>query len=141
MSVEGYAGDLSPQEAHDLLQTNADAQLIDVRTAAEWNFVGYPDLSPLGKQTGLVEWLSFPDSQTNPDFVEQVNRLGIAQDAPVLLLCRSGQRSRFAAIALTAAGYQTCYNVSEGFEGDKDAGGHRGTVGGWKLTGLPWRQG
>lgn len=141
MTAEGYAGDLTPQEAYDLLQSNAEAQLIDVRTAAEWNYVGLPDLSSLGKQIGAVEWLSFPGSQRNPNFIAEVNRLGIAREAPILLLCRSGQRSKFAAIVLTDAGYQTCYNVAEGFEGDKDPGGHRGAVNGWKVTGLPWQQG
>lgn len=141
MTAEGYAGDLTPKEAYDLLQSNPDAQLIDVRTAAEWNYVGLPDLSALGKQIGGVEWLSFPDKQKNPNFIDEVKRLGIAPEAPILLLCRSGQRSKFAAIALTEAGYQTCYNVSEGFEGDKDPGSHRGTVNGWKVTGLPWQQG
>ena len=112
-----------------------------MRTAAEWGYVGHPDLSPLGKRIGLIEWQTFPSGQQNPQFAEQVNSLEFAKDTPLLLLCRSGQRSMYAAIALTEAGYATCYNVSEGFEGNKDADGHRGTIGGWKAAGLPWQQG
>ena len=61
-------------------------------------------------------------------------------DAPVLFICRSGARSRSAAEALSAAGHTRCFNVSEGFEGDKDAESHRGKRGGWKAASLPWIQ-
>jgi rhodanese-related sulfurtransferase len=141
MSSNGYAGDLSPQQAYGLLSENPQTQLVDVRTAAEWGYVGCPDLSSLGKQAILIEWQQFPSGEPNPHFVEQVEKLGISKDSPIVLLCRSGQRSRFAAAALTQAGYQACYNILEGFEGDKDSDGHRGTVAGWKVAGLPWQQG
>ena len=135
-----YAGDLSPREAWDLLTTDPQAQLVDVRTLPEWAFVGRPDLGGLGKSVHFVGWQLFPRMEVNPEFVGQLEAAGIEKDQPVLFICRSGQRSRFAAVALTAAGYGPCYNVAEGFEGDKDDEDHRGTVGGWRFNGLPWIQ-
>jgi rhodanese-related sulfurtransferase len=139
-----YAGDVSPVEAFELLQGNAKAQLVDVRTVAEWAFVGVPDLSGLQLELHRVEWQRYPDMTTNPEFVrgvvERLERSGASVDTPVLFLCRSGGRSRAAAIALTAAGYTRALNVAGGFEGDVDAEGHRGTAGGWKAAKLPWRQ-
>lgn len=136
-----YAGDVDVSETWRRLSTEADAVLIDVRTMAEWNYVGLPDLSSLQKQVLASEWKIFPSMHLNPNFQRQVEAAGIAKDAAIFLICRSGQRSRDAAIALTAAGYQNCHNVTAGFEGDKDMTGHRGTVSGWKFAGLPWSQG
>jgi rhodanese-related sulfurtransferase len=136
-----YAGDVDVTETWRRLSEDPDAVLIDVRTTAEWNFVGLPDLSPLEKQVLQSEWKSFPSMALNPDFLAEVEQADIDKNAAVLLLCRSGQRSRDAAIRLTAAGYKNCYNVAGGFEGDKNAAGHRGTVGGWQFAGLPWIQG
>jgi rhodanese-related sulfurtransferase len=136
-----YAGDVDVTEAWRRLSEDPEAVLIDVRTTAEWNFVGLPDLSPLEKQVLQSEWKSFPSMALNPDFLAEVEQADIDKNAAVLLLCRSGQRSRDAAIRLTAAGYKNCYNVAGGFEGDKNAAGHRGTVGGWQFAGLPWIQG
>ena len=136
-----YAGDVDVMEAWRRLSEDPEAVLIDVRTTAEWNFVGLPDLSPLEKQVLQSEWKSFPSMALNPDFLAEVEQADIDKNAAVLLLCRSGQRSRDAAIRLTAAGYKNCYNVAGGFEGDKNAAGHRGTVGGWQFAGLPWIQG
>lgn len=137
----GYAGDVSPKEAWDILAKEPDAVLVDCRTDAEWNFVGLPDLSPLSKQTVLIPWQLFPSMSANPRFVEQLSAEGAKPDAPVLFLCRSGARSRSAAIAGTAAGFRKAYNVSDGFEGPHDGDKHRGKVAGWKADGLPWRQG
>lgn len=139
MNDAPYAGDVMPADAWALLQQEPEAVLVDVRTDAEWRFVGVPDLGPIGKQVQLVQWQLFPDGRPNPDFVGQVAGL-LEMDQPVLFLCRSGARSRAAAMALTAAGYGPCYNVAQGFEGDRDADGHRGRVAGWKHAGLPWRQ-
>jgi rhodanese-related sulfurtransferase len=141
MADQSYAGDLNPQDAWDLLQQEPNVCLIDVRTAPEWQYVGLPMLDDLQKQTLCVSWLDYPANEVNPDFVEQVKQGGVRPDQTVLLICRSGARSRSAAIALTEAGFGRCINVAEGFEGDKDADGHRGTVGGWKQAGLPWSQG
>ena len=135
-----YAGDISPKEAWDKL--TAGAALVDVRTVAEWNFVGLPDLNGLGGEVACVEWQSFPSGAQNPGIVSQVEaELGADRARPVLLLCRSGARSRSAAIALTRAGFEQAFNVAGGFEGDIDADGHRGRRNGWKAEGLPWRQG
>lgn len=141
MADQRYAGDINPQEAWDLLQQDTDACLIDVRTAPEWQYVGVPTLEAMQKQTLCVSWLTYPGNEANPAFVEQVKQGGVRPDQTILLICRSGARSQSAAIALTEAGFGRCINVAEGFEGDKDADGHRGTVGGWKHAGLPWSQG
>ncbi len=136
-----YAGDVDATEAWNSLWNDAEAVLIDVRTAAEWNFVGLPELSTVNKEVLCAEWQTYPSMDRNANFEAEVNQAGIAKDAPIFLLCRSGVRSRHAAILLTGLGYQRCYNVTGGFEGDKDDGGHRGQAGGWKFSGLPWRQG
>jgi rhodanese-related sulfurtransferase len=136
-----YAGDVGARDAWALLVREADAQLIDVRTRAEWNFVGLPDLSPLGRRVLCVEWQGFPTGAQNPAFVSEAGAaLDGKKEAPVLFLCRSGARSRSAAIAMTAAGYARAYNVAGGFEGDLDSERHRGMTNGWKAAGLPWTQ-
>lgn len=140
-----YAGDVLPSEAWDGLAKDAKAALIDVRTQPEWNFVGIPDLRSLGKKTGFVCWQVYPQMQVDADFVAKVEQLlakenGGDKSAPIYFLCRSGARSRAAAIAMTAAGYAHCYNVAGGFEGDVDAEGHRGRTNGWKAGNLPWVQ-
>ena len=139
-----YAGDVECQKAWAMLEADPKAQLVDVRTMAEWNFVGVPDLGTLGRRVLTVEWQNYPSMAVNPDFAAQTSELlagtGADQDAPVLFLCRSGGRSRAAAIAMTKAGYSRAYNVADGFEGDPDAEHHRGTRSGWKAAGLPWRQ-
>ncbi|MGZ5959690.1 MAG: rhodanese-like domain-containing protein [Rhizomicrobium sp.] len=136
-----YAGDLSASEAWALLKSDPKAQLVDVRTTAEWNFVGLPDLSSLGRDALLVEWQSFPTMRANPSFVADAERSGAGdKDAPILFLCRSGARSRAAAVAMTAAGYRRAYNIAGGFEGDLDGERHRGKQNGWKASGLPWKQ-
>lgn len=136
-----YAGDITPKDAWKILEDEKDSVLIDVRTAAEWQFVGVPVLDGLGKQTVLVEWIRFPGGVSNAEFVEQVKGAVGGGDPALLFLCRSGQRSQGAAAALTQVGFSRCYNILEGFEGDKDGEGHRGRVGGWKVAGLPWAQG
>ena len=135
-----YAGDLDPTESYELLSSDPDAVLVDVRTRAEWNYVGLPDLSGLDKKVLRIEWLSFPDGAVNSSFAGELERAGVPRSAPVLFLCRSGQRSIAAAEAATAAGYERAYNVAQGFEGGLDADGHRGSASGWKVSGLPWRQ-
>ncbi|MDP6872757.1 MAG: rhodanese-like domain-containing protein [Alphaproteobacteria bacterium] len=136
-----YAGDVDVKETWRRLSEDPNAVLIDVRTTAEWNYVGLPDLSELGKQPLCIEWQFFPSSERNSDFLAQVQGSGIAKDAAIYLICRSGVRSKHAAILLTADDFERCYNVAGGFEGDKNTNGHRGTVGGWKCAGLPWAQG
>jgi rhodanese-related sulfurtransferase len=136
-----YAGDITPKQAWDMLAEQENAYLIDVRTSAEWAWVGQVDLSALEKQHLCVEWNHFPDGVPNGDFVSEVKMHVSDKDATLLFLCRSGVRSKHAAISLTAKGYKVCYNISGGFEGDKNEHNHRGTVNGWKVAGLPWAQG
>jgi rhodanese-related sulfurtransferase len=140
MNQSSYAGDVSPDEAWRLLKSDPAAVLVDVRTDAEWSYVGGPDLAPLHKDSIRLQWKMFPAMAVNPAFPDQVAQAVPGRDAPVLFLCRSGQRSRDAAIALTQRGYTRCYNITDGFEGPPDASGHRGTVAGWKVAGLPWKQ-
>jgi rhodanese-related sulfurtransferase len=139
-AAPGYTGDVTPATAWKILSENKDAVLVDVRTRAEWNYVGLPELAPIGKQPTLLEWQVFPSMQPNPEFVSALGGAYADKDTPLLFLCRSGVRSAAAAKAMTAAGYSTCINVADGFEGPLDANGKRGSAGGWKATGLPWRQ-
>jgi len=135
-----YAGDIAPRAAWDILERDPRAVLIDVRTVPEWLYVGLPDLSSLGKRTYRICWQDYPAMNLNPHFVREVEESGISADQPVLLLCRSGVRSRHAAVALTAHGFAHCYNVAGGFEGNHDDQRHRGSHDGWKVADLPWRQ-
>jgi rhodanese-related sulfurtransferase len=135
-----YAGDLAPAAAYAVLAAHPDAVLVDVRTRAEWNYVGGPDLGVLGRPVLKIEWVDFPAGARNQGFVDELEAAGVAKDAPVLFLCRSGVRSIAAAEAVTAAGWIGAQNILEGFEGNPDGAGHRGTTGGWKVAGLPWRQ-
>jgi rhodanese-related sulfurtransferase len=135
-----YAGDVSPKEAWEILAKEAGAVLVDVRTRPEWAFVGIPDLRELGKQTVLLSWQNYPEMAIDPDFIGKLRAKAADPAAPLLFICRSGARSRSAAQAATAAGFSRCYNVSEGFEGDKDGASHRGQRGGWKFAALPWIQ-
>jgi rhodanese-related sulfurtransferase len=139
--MSSYAGDITPKQAWDLLSTDERAVLIDVRTPAEWTYVGIPDLAPLGRKPVFVPWMFFPSMEVNPDFATQLESVGLDQTVPLIFICRSGARSRSAAVAMTARGYSRCYNVGPGFEGDPDPSRHRGTVSGWKVDGLPWVQG
>ena len=141
MTDDSYAGDVTPKKAWEILAEEPGAVLVDVRTDAEWGFVGIPDLSEHGKDLVRVPWQQFPSMAMNADFAGQVAANGVDRSATVFFLCRSGQRSHAAAIAMTAAGFGPCYNVANGFEGPSDAECHRGTVAGWKFDGLPWRQG
>ncbi len=127
------------------LKEDPNTILIDVRTRAEWAFVGVPDLSELGKRVLTLEWQTFPDNRMDPDFTarlaDHLERVGAAKEAELFFICRSGGRSRMAAQAMAAMGYGNCRNVADGFEGPLDADRHRGRVAGWKSEGLPWLQG
>ena len=136
-----YAGDVAPDDAWRILEEDPRAVLIDVRTDAEWAYVGSPDLSKLGKAVVRLSWQEFPEMEINPNFVDQLNAAGVEKDQTLLFICRSGARSKSAALAMTEAGFPECHNVAEGFEGDRDSGGHRGMANGWKQRRLPWVQG
>lgn len=125
---------LDPKQAWALLQENPSAVLIDVRTAIEHGFVGHPP------KAIHIAWKEFPSMQLNTQFVEQVKQHAPDENAPILLLCRSGVRSVEAAKALEAAGYRHLVNILEGFEGPIDEHKHRGNLGGWRFHDLPWEQ-
>ena len=142
-----YAGDITPLEAWKLLSDNPQAVLVDVRTDAEWRFVGVPDLSSLGREVVYIEW-NTSDGKHNENFLAELqdrippSDTGAAGqgERPVVFLCRSGNRSIGAAEVATAAGIAPSYNVLDGFEGHLGAHGHRGETG-WRAVGLPWKQG
>ena len=135
-----YAGDVGPCTAWSQLDDDPDAVLIDVRTSAEWQYVGLPDLTLLNKQVVQISWQNFPDMDVNSNFVDRLAQVGLRPTQSLFFLCRSGVRSKHAAIATTLAGFERCLNILGGFEGDADVHGHRGTLSGWKATGLAWRQ-
>jgi len=135
--VSSEIAEVSVQNTWDALAHDPEAVLIDVRTVPEWQFVGIPNLTPIGKNVVTVSWSHYPN-QPNPSFVEDVLAAGVDPQQPVYLICRSGARSRSAAAALIQSGFGQCFNVTEGFEGGADGAGHR--LGGWKGAGLPWNQ-
>lgn len=144
--TNAHVGEVDPTEAWRILDADKSARLIDVRTRAEWGFVGVPDVGEIGQQALLIEWSRFPDMSMNPAFAEEVEAaLGTDSPGQLLFICRSGARSLQAAYAVSHHYAQkgievTCTNVAEGFEGDLDAQGHRGDQNGWKARGLTWRQ-
>ncbi len=129
-----YEGALLPIEAHEILQSAPGARLVDVRSRAELDWVG--------RIAGAVEieWMSYPGMKPNPVFLAALEQQ-VDKEALVLFICRSGARSHSAAIAATLAGYSDSYNVLQGFEGDRNAEGHRNSFEGWRAAGLPWTQG
>ena len=143
--MPGQVGNASVDETWTRLQDAERSVLIDVRTRAEWSFVGLPDLAAIGKRVLLVEWQSFPDSQPNGAFITQLkgelDTLGADPTWDLFFLCRSGVRSLSAAKAMAVEGYTRCFNVANGFEGPLDSQRHRGSTSGWKAAGLPWGQG
>jgi rhodanese-related sulfurtransferase len=128
-----YEGAVLPAEAYELLRSAPGARLVDVRTRAELDYVGRIPGSV------EIEWQHYPDGVRNASFLAQL-RAQVDPESLVMFICRSGARSHAAADAAAAAGYTQCYNVLEGFQGDKDGQGHRDTLGGWRLAGLPWHQ-
>jgi rhodanese-related sulfurtransferase len=130
-----YFGATTPVETQALLNSLPQARLIDVRTRAEWDYVGRVPRS------ALIEWNTYPDGTRNQGFIDELQRTVTDHDAPVFFLCRSGVRSDGAARAAADAGYTKAFNILEGFEGDKDSKGQRGKVGGWRKNDLPWIQG
>ena len=130
-----YAGAVTPQEAFALLQGDPRVKLVDVRTNAERDWIGRPAIPET--QHGAVQWTLYPGGAPNPDFATQLQQAADKEDV-VLFLCRSGVRSRHAARVATELGYANAFDILEGFEGDRDAAGHRKSVGGWCRAGLPW---
>ena len=133
---------ITPKQAWQLLKDDPRAVLVDIRSTMEFLFVGHPT-SALH-----VAWIDEPEWTVNPHFVTDVRKVmlggatahGDIGGAPVILICRSGKRSIDAGTALLQAGFNSVYNVGEGFEGELDDHHHRGSVGGWRFHGLPWEQ-
>ncbi len=132
--------DISPRDTWEALLSDPMAALIDVRTDAEWNFVGIAELAEASKQPVLIPWQVYPSMQVNGAFAEHLHKAGLTPLHKLYFICRSGARSLAAGQAAKAAGFPHAFNVADGFEGPVDAEGHRGTTAGWKASGLPWRQ-
>lgn len=139
-----YEADVTVGECWAALGREEDAFLVDVRTSAEWSYVGFPVLEPGARTPLFFEWLSFPSMAVDPAFAERVAARvaeeGGSRSSKLYFLCRSGVRSIASASALAAAGFEHCFNVLDGFEGPPDDEGHRGVRAGWKAEGLPWAQ-
>ncbi|ACZ32120.1 Rhodanese domain protein [Xylanimonas cellulosilytica DSM 15894] len=139
--AQGYAGDITPEQTWELLTTDPSVVLVDVRTRAEWEHVGVPDVASVGKRTVFTQWV-LNNGTPNPGFLADLKaglaEAGVGEDATFVFLCRSGQRSIAAARVATAAGLGPSYNVLQGFEGAPGISGAR-DVEGWKVAGLPWR--
>jgi rhodanese-related sulfurtransferase len=128
-----YEGALRPEEAYEIMQSAPGAKLVDVRTRAELDWVGrIPGAE-------AIEWIIYPGMKANPHFTTQLEQL-VDKESLVMFICRNGVRSHSAAIAATQAGYADCYNVLEGFDGEKNADKQRNTLNGWRVAKLPWEQ-
>jgi rhodanese-related sulfurtransferase len=128
-----YEGVLYPREAYEILQSAPGAKLVDVRSRAEIDWVGRIPNSV------DIEWMTYPGMKPNPHFLTQMEQQ-VDRESLIIFLCRSGVRSHYAAAAATQAGYNDCYNMLEGFEGDMDSSKRRNVTGGWRVAGLPWEQ-
>ncbi len=132
--------DIRPRDTWEALVQDPATILIDVRTDAEWNFVGLPDITATGKQLLLIPWQVYPSMQVNGAFAEQMRKAGLTAENRLYFICRSGVRSLAAGQAAQSMGFPHAFNVADGFEGPPDEEGHRGQLAGWKAEGLPWRQ-
>jgi rhodanese-related sulfurtransferase len=139
-AAPAYAGEVTPLEAWNFMLSH-DAQLIDVRTQPEWQFVGVPDMTGTRAKLHTIAWKHYPTFTINTQFAQQLQAAGCVKEQPIFFLCRSGGRSRDAAIAMTEAGFRYCFNIIDGFEGEPDGMRHRGASAGWKASNLPWMQG
>jgi rhodanese-related sulfurtransferase len=131
-----FGGDVSPQQAWQGLAENPAAVLVDVRTPQEWDQVGVPDLSSLGRPVVKLDWQKYPPTERAHRFSADLADSGVTPDHPVFLICRSGVRSRAAGEVLARNGY-VAFNVADGFEGKPCSGSPGGR--GWKALGLPWQ--
>lgn len=142
--MAGYTGDVDASTTWEHLNKIKTSVLVDVRTTAEWTFVGVPDLSTINKTVILQEWQQYPEMNINSHFAENIaaaiRKQGGDENTEVYFLCRSGVRSMSAASELTSLGFTNCFNVTGGFEGPPDDERHRGRIDGWKALNLPWTQ-
>jgi rhodanese-related sulfurtransferase len=137
-----YAGDVTCQEAWDVLENNPAAVLVDVRTQVEWQLIGKPDLSSINREPLYLQWVTMQG--VNESFIDELqaelDERGVAKDTPIYFMCQSGGRSKMSAMQCTEIGYSQCFNLAEGFEGELDEQQHRNSISGWKVAGLPWTQ-
>lgn len=131
---------VSPHQVFEALRSDKQARLVDVRTDAEWAFVGLPDLSETGQDPVLIPWQVYPSMQVNGAFTDHLRQAGLTPEHKIYFLCRSGVRSVAAAQAAAAAGFPHVFNIADGFEGPPNEDGHRGLTAGWKADSLPWHQ-
>lgn len=132
--------DVAAAQVWEALREDPKARLVDVRTDAEWTYVGLPDLSETGHDPLLIPWQLFPTMELNQSFADHLRKAGLTPENKIYFLCRSGVRSTAAARTAQAAGFPHAYNIENGFEGPPDSESHRGHIAGWKASGLPWRQ-
>lgn len=136
-----YKGDIEPQEAFDTLSQEENSFLVDVRTIPEWSFVGLPNLDEINKEVITISWLQYPNMEVNPEFIEQLTNAIKNKDSKIFFICKVGGRSMSAANIAATQGFNNCFNIIGGFEGDQNEDGHRGKINGWKASNLPWIQG
>ncbi len=130
-------GHLSSPEAWQLLEENSEAKIIDIRSSMEYLFIGHPTNSI------HIAWMEDPDWEINPNFYKEINQIQKAStnnNCPIILICRSGNRSEKAGLELIEEGMTNIYHITDGFEGDRDENNQRGTINGWRYHGLPWEQ-
>lgn len=139
-NAPAYAGDISPRDAYEYMRDHASL-LVDVRTAAEWQFVGMPEMVGTKARLVTLSWKLYPTFAPNTEFAGMLAAESADRNMPIFFICRSGGRSLDAAAAMTAQGYRYCFNILGGFEGEPDEQGHRGIRDGWKAAKLPWKQG
>ena len=126
-----YAGSLTPQEAFELLQSNPNAVLVDVRTQAELELVGrVPNAMN-------IEWATYPGMVKNQDFSQTLANK-VDKNLMVIFMCRTGGRSHNAAVVAEQLGFDNAYNMLEGFEGEANEHKQRTLINGWKHANLPW---
>ena len=133
-----YAGSLSPAETWELITIDSQAVMVDVRSQAEMDWVGFVDLAD--ERYFHIEWNLYPGGTRNPEFLSRLQATVPNKTTAIVFMCRSGVRSHHAATLAKSLGYDKAINILEGFEGDKNENAHRSTVNGWKKHGLPWRQ-
>ena len=136
-----YAGEIFSDKAFEILKSEKNSFLVDVRTLPEWTFSGYPDLSYIGKDTKRISWKIYPNMNLNQNFLQQIENEILDKNSQIFFMCKTGGRSLDAAIFATEiGGYKNCFNITNGFEGDANENNQRGKINGWKALNLPWLQ-
>ncbi|MDX1950235.1 MAG: rhodanese-like domain-containing protein [Rickettsiales bacterium] len=135
-----FPEEILARDAFQILKNEKNSYLIDVRTLPEWSFSGLPNLSEINKEVLRISWLFYPKMEFNSEFANHLQEEISDKESKLFFLCKVGGRSFDAAIMAKQLGYKNSYNVTNGFEGEKDEMGRRGFINGWKAEGLPWFQ-